>query len=139
MAKIVARHGGTLDKYIGDAMLVFYGAPDSLGERGDAIRCVRMAREMVARAKELGIGTRTGISSGECTVGNFGSELHMGYTIIGKEVNVAARLQGEGEPGEILISGSTYRLIKDDIHCVHKAEIQVKGLRRSVMTYRANE
>jgi class 3 adenylate cyclase len=135
MAEIVARYGGTLDKYIGDAILVFFGAPESLGEREDAIQCVRMAEEMQHRARELGIGIRVGISSGECTAGNFGSELQMSYTIIGREVNVASRLQVESSPGKILISESTFQLIKNDIACTLNAEIQVKGLQRSLLTY----
>jgi len=138
MAIIVTRYGGTLDKYIGDAIMVFFGAPDALGEREDAVRCVEMARAMLSRAEELGIPVRVGISSGECTVGNFGSELQMGFTIIGKEVNVASRLEGESAPGQILISESTYELIKDDVQCTANAEINVKGLQRSLMTYWAD-
>lgn len=135
MAIIVTRYGGTLDKYIGDAILVFFGAPDSEGEREDAVRCVEMARAMLARSKELGIPVRVGISSGECTVGNFGSELQMGFTIIGKEVNVAARLQAASIPDKILISESTYQLIRDDVNCTVNAEINVKGVQRSLATY----
>ena len=135
MAIIVTRFGGTLDKYIGDAIMVFFGAPDSEGERSDAVRCVEMARAMLARSKELGIPVRVGVSSGECTVGNFGSELQMGFTIIGKEVNVAARLQAASAPDQILISESTHQLIHDKVKCTANAEINVKGLQRSLMTY----
>ena len=138
MAKIVAHYSGTLDKYIGDAILVFFGAPDTQGQQKDAIRCVQMARDMLGRAKELGIGVRIGISSGECTVGNFGSELQMNFTIVGKEVNVASRLQGKSSPGQVLLSESTFQLIKDQIDCTPNAEIQVKGLQRSLMTYWAD-
>ncbi len=135
MAIIVARFGGTLDKYIGDAIMVFFGAPDSEGEHSDAVRCVEMARAMLARSRELGIPVRVGISSGECTVGNFGSELQMGFTIVGKEANVAARLQDASAPDRVLISESTYRLVGDDVRCTPNAEINVKGVQRSLMTY----
>lgn len=135
MAIIVTRYGGTVDKYMGDAIMVFFGAPDTRGQRQDAVRCVEMARAMLARCKELGIPVRVGISSGECTVGNFGSELQMGFTIVGKEVNVAARLQGASAPDKILISESTHRLICDDVDCTPNDEITVRGLQRSMMTY----
>ena len=76
-----------------------------------------------------------GISTGECTVGNFGSFDRMDYTIIGKEVNVASRLEGLGAPGRILISESTYQLVKDEVACQSHGTIQVKGFESSLMTY----
>jgi class 3 adenylate cyclase len=138
MAIIINRFGGTLDKYIGDAIMVFFGAPDSEGESEDAVRCVQMARAMLSRSRELGIPVRVGISSGECTVGNFGSDLQMGFTIVGKEANVAARLQTASAPGRILISRSTFDLIHESERCRPNAEICVKGLQRSLMTYWVN-
>lgn len=135
MARIVIKHGGTLDKYIGDAVMVFFGDPNSQGVREDALACVKMAQEMIFRTKIMGLDIRIGISTGECTVGNFGSFDRMDYTIIGKEVNVAARLEGTAEPGRILISETTYDLVKDEIDCEPHGNIQVKGLERSLMTY----
>lgn len=135
MSQVVMRYGGTLDKYIGDEVMVFFGDPASLGAREDAIQCVRMALDMQRHARSMGIDIRVGISTGECTVGNFGSDRRMDYTIIGKEVNVASRLEGVAGTGRILISESTYELVRHDIPCEPRGTIQVKGLDRSLMTY----
>lgn len=135
MSRIVIKYGGTLDKYIGDAVMIFFGGPTSRGLIEDAIQCVKMAQEMIFRTKTMGLDIRIGISTGECTVGNFGSFDRMDYTIIGKEVNVASRLEGLAAPGRILISESTYQLVKNEVVCGPHGTIQVKGLERSLMTY----
>ncbi len=135
MTSIVMQYSGTLDKYIGDAIMVFFGDPLSSGEQADAITCVRMALAMQAKTKMLNIDIRIGINSGECTVGNFGSVDRMEYTIIGKEVNLAARLESNSSVGNILISDSTYALIKDEIACEKRGTIRVKGIDRDIMTY----
>ncbi len=135
MAGIALHHGGTLDKFIGDAVLVFFGDPKSRGISEDALDCVRMAMAMQRRAKELGIDIRIGISSGDCTVGNFGSEDRMEYTIVGKVVNIAYRLQESAKPGRILLGRPTYELVKDQVRCEPRGEIHVKGIERDLMTY----
>ncbi|NRB41492.1 MAG: adenylate/guanylate cyclase domain-containing protein [Pseudomonadales bacterium] len=135
MAAVAIRYGGTLDKFIGDAVMVFFGDPQTEGEENDAVKCVKMAIEMQKQAKKIGMNIRIGINSGECLVGNFGSDLHMEYTIIGSAVNLAARLESHCEAGEILISQASYRLVKDQIACVKHGGIQVKGFDQSVMTY----
>ena len=135
MTEIAIRYGGTLDKYIGDAVMIFFGDPSSLGSKEDAIQCVKMAKDMLFQAKLLGVDVRIGINTGECTVGNFGSADRMDYTIIGKEVNVAARLETAAQPGKILLSEFTYDLVKEEIPCEPRGEIQVKGIARPLMTY----
>ena len=98
MAEVVLKHGGTLDKFIGDAVLVFFGDPETKGVAEDAVACVRMAlemkeaivelnREWLAKGIRQGFEVRMGISTGFSTVGNFGSDERMDYTIIGKQVN----------------------------------------------------
>ncbi len=139
MTSIAMEYQGTLDKYIGDAIMVFFGDPLSSGEQADALACVRMALAMQAKARMLDIGVRIGISSGECTVGNFGSMDRMEYTIIGKEVNLASRLESNSRVGNILISDSTYALVKDKIACQKRGMIRMKGINRDVMTYWAKE
>ncbi len=100
------QHGGTVDKFIGDAILVFFGDPETKGAVEDAKACLRMAMDMQRRLGELkakwrGEGTeepflvRMGINTGFCNVGNFGSNDRMDYTIIGAEANLAARLQSD--------------------------------------------
>ncbi len=146
MSEIALRYGGTIDKYMGDAIMIFFGDPESKGEREDAIACVTMAIEMRERMKYLrrkweeeGISNalqiRIGINTGHCTVGNFGSENRLDYTIIGGNVNLASRLETGAEPNQILISYETYALIKDKIDCEPKGEIHVKGIARVIKTY----
>jgi class 3 adenylate cyclase len=95
MSKIAVQYGATIDKYVGDAILMFFGDPDSRGVKEDALACVKMALAMQKRMAELadiwrasGIETplrcRIGIHTGYCTVGNFGSEDRMDYTIVGR-------------------------------------------------------
>jgi class 3 adenylate cyclase len=146
MARIVSRHGGTLDKFIGDAVMAFFGDPESRGLREDAIACLEMAwdmRETVARLagewREHGIGgefqVRMGISTGYCTVGNFGSESRMEYTIIGNTVNLAERIETAAQPGEILISDATHELVRSHFECVEREPLRVKGFHKTIRTY----
>lgn len=146
MSKIALDHGGTIDKYIGDAIMIFFGDPESLGEKEDALACVKMAIDMRNRLSEmrrewdvLGVTTplrvRMGINTGFCTVGNFGSEERLDYTIVGGAVNLASRLEGAADTDEILISQDTFSLIKEKIACRPKSEITVKGIAYPVRTY----
>lgn len=146
MAGVVLRHGGTLDKFMGDAVLVFFGDPESRGVEQDALACVQMAVEMKDALAELnrewerrgigrGFAVRMGITTGFCTVGNFGSEQRLAYTIMGNQVNLASRLQAVAHPGEILIAQETWLLVRDTFECVAKEPIQVKGFDRPVLTY----
>src|SRR5499427_3430850 len=146
MSKIALQFGGTIDKYVGDAILIFFGDPETKGVKGDALACVKMAIAMRKRMRELesvwrvsGIEKpprcRTGINTGFCTVGNFGSDDRMDYTIIGSGVNLACRLEQMAPPGEILMSYETYALVKDEICCEERGHINVKGISHSVATY----
>ncbi len=135
MANIALKYGGTVDKFIGDAVMVFFGDPETLGDEKDATKCVQMAREMIEAAKRVNVGIRIGINTGFCTVGNFGSEARMDYTIIGPPVNLSARLESNSEPNRIQISDTTYHLIKDEIKCEKRGDIRVKGIDRDIETY----
>ncbi|RZJ12458.1 MAG: guanylate cyclase, partial [Haliea sp.] len=146
MSAIAADYGATLDKFIGDAIVIFFGDPHSLGVREDALQCVRMAIAMQKRMDELrdrwrGMGInkafeiRIGINSGFCDVGNFGSELRMEYTIIGREVNLAARLEQAAEPGEILISSETHALVQGDIGADARDPVMAKGFSEPIPVY----
>jgi class 3 adenylate cyclase/phosphoglycerate-specific signal transduction histidine kinase len=146
MSKIALLYGGTIDKYVGDAILIFFGDPETQGVKADALACVRMAIAMRDRMRELsGVWRvsglekpprcRTGINTGFCTVGNFGSEDRMDYTIIGGGVNLACRLEQMAPPGEILISYETYAHVKDEVCCEEHGHINVKGISHPVATY----
>lgn len=146
MSQIAAEYGATLDKFIGDAIVIFFGDPHTLGIRQDAAQCVNMAVAMQKRMGELqahwrsmGIDKafeiRIGINSGFCDVGNFGSPLRMEYTIIGREVNLAARLEQAAEAGEILISSETYALVQGSIQADAREPILVKGFAQPIGNY----
>ena len=147
MSEIALAHGATVDKYVGDAIVIFFGDPETLGVKEDAVACVTMALAMRKRMRELEgmwmeaglerpLQCRMGISTGLCTVGNFGSEARMDYTIIGGGVNLAARLETACPANEILISYETYAHVKDQIECQEEGHIEVKGMSHPVSTHR---
>ncbi|MCB0220894.1 MAG: adenylate/guanylate cyclase domain-containing protein [Chrysiogenetes bacterium] len=146
MSDIAESFGGTIDKFVGDAVVIFFGAPEPMEEKEQALRAVRMALAMQARMGELskkwyesGIQTpfeiRVGINTGAATVGDFGSEGRMDYTAIGTQVNLAARLESQCTPGKVLISHATWGLVHDEIACTPRGEIQVKGIHYPVKVY----
>jgi class 3 adenylate cyclase/HAMP domain-containing protein len=146
MSQIALRHGATIDKFIGDAVLAFFGDPESKGAKEDALACVTMALEMRSRIRELqkewnsqGVAEpfhiRMGINTGFCTVGNFGSLDRMDYTIIGSQVNLANRLEAAADTDQILISYETYALIKDAVYCERREPVVAKGISEPVQTY----
>jgi class 3 adenylate cyclase len=146
MSAIALKHGGTVDKFIGDAMVIFFGDPETKGTVEDAKACLNMATEMQRRLAELNVkwrsaGTeqpfrvRIGINTGFCNVGNFGSLDRMDYTAIGADVNLAARLQSIAEPGHIVISYETYALVRDIVAARALPQISVKGISHMVVPY----
>ena len=143
MTRIAEHHGGTVDKFIGDAVMVFFGDPSSRGAQEDAYQCVAMAVAMQKRIHLLrqrwrkeGINQtleiRVGINTGYVTVGNFGTETRMDYTILGTDVNLASRLESAARPGHILISDATWELVKDRVQATSVGEINVKGFDRPI-------
>ena len=146
MSKLALKHGGTIDKFVGDSIMVFFGDPNTQGARKDALNAVSMAIAMRKHMKVLrqqwraqGITNpleiRMGLNTGYCTVGNFGADTRMDYTIIGREVNLASRLESAADAGEILISHETYALVKDAVMCRDKGQIGVRGFSRPVQIY----
>ena len=124
-ALVVDKHGGTLDKYLGDALMALFGAPFSAGVEEDAVRAVAAAVDMrhavasLAREKPeyRDVKMRFGINSGKVVAGMIGSERRLEYTVIGDTVNVASRLESTGEPGRILIGETTWTRVKDRFEC----------------------
>ncbi|MGH6728349.1 MAG: PAS-domain containing protein [Pseudolabrys sp.] len=147
MSAIALEHGATIDKFIGDAIMLFFGDPETKGAREDAIACVKMAiamqqrmRDLQAEWRERGqehvFQLRIGINTGFCTVGNFGSDDRVDYTIIGNEVNLAARLQSHADLGGILLAHETCSLVKDVVLAEETGTITVKGFSTPVRTHR---
>tara|TARA_A100001015_G_scaffold185186_1_gene206050 strand:- start:2949 stop:4232 length:1284 start_codon:yes stop_codon:yes gene_type:complete len=146
MTTIAVKSGGTIDKFIGDAIMVFFGDPETEGEVQDALKCVEMAILMRQRVEELqkhwkkmgvtnGLGIRMGISTGFCTVGNFGSDLRLDYTVLGSPVNLAARLQSAADRNGILIDENTNNLINDIVQTEKNNTITPKGFVRPIDTF----
>lgn len=146
MSKIAEEHGATIDKFIGDAIVAFFGDPETKGSKEDARACVRMALAMQKRLAELGehwsrqglehpFKARMGINTGYCNVGNFGSDARMDYTIIGAEANLAARLESIAEPGGIVMSYETYAHARDIVEATPGEPVRMKGIARQVVPY----
>ncbi len=146
MAKIAIKHNGTIDKFMGDGIMVIFGDARSEGLKGDCLRCLSMAIEMRKKMKELQsvwfnqgikkpLSIRMGINTGFCTVGSFGTSHYMDYTVLGTHVNLASRLEAAADPGEILVSHETWSLIRDLIICRDKGEIKAKGFSHLIRVY----
>ena len=142
MTKIIHQYDGTLNKIIGDGLLVFYGDPIPMADH--AQRAVMMAIDMQKKVVELkdewleyghDFGVGIGINTGYMTVGNIGSDIHKDYTVIGNQVNVASRLESLAKAGQILVSQRTYSKVKSLVEVEKVGAIQVKGLRDPVVTY----
>jgi adenylate cyclase len=146
MSHIALEYGGTVDKFVGDAILIFFGDPESKGVEQDAQAALRMAIEMQSRLQELNtkwcregleqpLRVRMGINSGFCDVGNFGSSQRMDYTVIGAEANLASRLSSFAEPGSIVVSYETYALVREIALAHALPPVPVKGISREVIPY----
>ena len=146
MSAIACKWGGTIDKFIGDCLMIFFGDPEFTNDKDHAIRCVNMAMEMQEKMKELRQGwrkmaydeplnIRIGINTGWATVGNFGSEDRLNYTALGSAVNLASRIESACAPDKITISHTTRLLIEDEIDCQPKGEIEVKGFPEPIKIY----
>ena len=142
MTLIANKHGAVLDKFIGDGMVCFFGEPNSRGARQDALDCIAMAIDMRREMRTLrqkwrlmgfeGLYIRIGITTGYCHVGNFGSNNRLSYTLIGKEANLAARLESSAGKDEILVSESTYDYICHNYECHHAGAFKLKGFDNKV-------
>ncbi|NAR57142.1 adenylate/guanylate cyclase domain-containing protein [Acinetobacter haemolyticus] len=149
MTEIAKQYEATVDKFMGDAILIFFGDPNSQGSEQDAKSCVEMAIAMRQQMKLLrerwkkmgypALHIRMGISTGYCHVGNYGASHRMAYTIVGRDVNLAARLQSAAEVDEILIADDTHQLIKNEFLCVPKVPIYLKGIQGPVKTWQVME
>lgn len=150
MTNIAIECGGTIDKFIGDAILVFFGDPETQGDAEDALRCVEMAVRMQERVEQLqsfwkkngvanGLRVRMGIATGYCTVGNFGSDQRLDYTVLGSPVNLAARLQGLADPKKIVLDQNTLSLVEAHVKVEAKGEFVPRGFVRPVQYFELSE
>ena len=146
MNRLCARWGGTLDQFIGDAIVIFFGAPRSKGAQADARNAVGMALEMQERLAALRVKwaeeglspplhVRMGLATGFATVGNFGSDSRLHYTAIGNAVNAAARIQALADKDSILIDADTQALVQDNLSCVTRDTVTLRGRQHPVQLY----
>ncbi len=143
MTDIVMEHKGVVDKYIGDGLMVFFGAPDHQPDH--ALRCVKAAIEMQHKCRELKekwvkdglfpLMIRIGINTGEVVVGNFGSTLRLSYTVLGSDVNLANRLESNAPVEGIMIARRTHELIAGQIPALPHEPIHVKGIDALIEVY----
>ncbi|MFH1240716.1 MAG: adenylate/guanylate cyclase domain-containing protein [Pseudomonadota bacterium] len=142
MIKVVHHYDGTLNKIVGDGLLIFFGDPIPMEDHAE--RAVRMAIHMQEKVRELKeqwlqydleLEVGIGINTGFVTIGNIGSDRHRDHTVIGNQVNVAARLESEAKAGQILISQRTYSRVKGTLEVEEVGEITVKGISYPVKTY----
>lgn len=149
MTTIANKHNAVLDKFIGDGMVCFFGEPQSRGIRQDALDCVAMAIDMRREMRTLrhkwrlmgidGLYVRIGISTGYCHVGNFGSNNRLSYTIIGREANLAARLEEHAGQDEILISQATYDYVCYDYDCQFASSHNLKGFDHIIHAWKVSD
>jgi len=144
MTSVVFRNGGTLDKFIGDAIMAVWGNVRSFGMAQDTKDCVRAALAMRRELRQLnqkwreegrmGLGMGIGINQGEVIVGNIGSHERMDPTVIGDSVNLASRLEGLTRiyGVDILVGASAAELARDEVHIRSVARVQVKGKSKPV-------
>ncbi len=143
MEEQVFRHGGTLDKYTGDGMMVLFGAP--LEQPDHAARAVQAALAMQQAAAEVSrqrgdvqweVAYGIGITTGPAVVGHIGSKRRLDYTAIGDTVNLAARIEGKAPPGTILINRATCEAVKDIAVVEELGPVTVKGKAKPIVVYR---
>lgn len=143
MTTIIFKYEGTIDKFMGDAIMAVYGAPIEMSDHAE--RAVLAAIEMSEKMKELQakwkmegkreVNIGIGINTGEVVVGNIGSNERMEYTSIGDNVNLTQRLESVAEKGQILISAATYELVKHKVNATMLDPIKVKGKVEKVISY----
>ena len=143
MTRIIFDYRGTFDKFIGDSIMAYFGAPMSHGD--DVLRSVQAAIAMQDNIKVLQqqwkeeglptLGLGVGVSTGEVIFGNVGSKHLMNYTIIGDTVNVAQRLEETAANGQILISDATYQVVKDQVRVANLPSLILRGKDKPLVPY----
>jgi adenylate cyclase len=144
--KVIFKYSGTLDKFVGDEVMAFFGAPGNKHVNDHALVAVRTAIEIQEKMRELRekwsqekkqvLQIGIGINTGEMVVGNMGSADRMDYTIIGDNVNLGARLCSAAGKEEIIISESTYDMVASQINAEKLEPISVKGKAKPISIYR---
>ena len=146
MSEVVESQGGVVTEFAGDGLMAIFGAPEALEPEEQVRRALSAANAMHARLADLNktwfrlgieqpLRVRIGINTGMLSVGTFGSDGRATYTAIGLQMNVAARIQAQCEPGGILLSSASWHLVKDTVECDPLGEVTVKGVHFPISIY----
>ncbi len=146
MSDVVEGQGGVVTEFAGDGLMAIFGAPEAFEPEEQVRRALSAANAMHARLAELNtswfrlgieqpLRVRIGINTGMLSVGTFGSDGRATYTAIGLQMNVAARIQAQCEPGGILLSSASWHLVNDTVECDPLGEVTVKGVHFPISIY----
>ena len=146
MSAVVEGEGGVITEFAGDGLMAIFGAPEQIEPAVQVQRALAVAEAMHQRLAELNdswfrlgieqpLKVRIGINTGVLSVGTFGSDGRATYTAIGLQMNIAARIQAQCEPGSTLLSSSSWHLVKDDVTCDPLGEVTVKGVHFPISIY----
>lgn len=146
MSDIAERHGASINQFIGDGIMIFFGAPETTDDRDNAKRAVRMALEMqesmvtlndawLQRGGRRNFQVRIGVNTGYASVGDYGSPGRKVYSAIGVQVNLAARIESQCRPGKVLVSDTTWALVADEFVGSDMGEVELKGIHYPVRVY----
>jgi adenylate cyclase len=142
MTDVIFKHEGTLDKYIGDAIMAVFGAPNSMEDH--AFRAVSTGLEMLERLEVLNASRedpfrfdiRIGINTGKAVAGDIGSIKRMEYTVLGNTVNIAARIESMAcKPLQVVVGQQTYDAVHDQFICQPLGPIRLKGISEETIVY----
>lgn len=150
LSEIIERHGGTLNEFAGDGVMAIFGAPDELTPADQVLAAVAAARDLQSSLPEWSrewyehgitedLRARVGINTGTISVGTFGSAVRATYTGIGLQTNIAARIQAQAKPGTILLSNTSWHLVKDSVLCEPRGQVAVKGVHFPIHLYECME
>ena len=144
MLYVVEKYGGDVDKFVGDAIMVVFGAP--VAHKDDPERAVRAALEMqeaietidpiLAKGEYIKVRMSIGVNTGEIVALNMGTDERMEYTVMGDNVNLSARLESVANATEVIISDRTHKYIKDIFEFETLEPVSVKGKKEPIQIYK---
>ena len=143
MTEVILRHGGTIDEFIGDAILVLFGAPGAMADHAaNAVACAIEMQQAMPEVNDLNqrdglpqVTTGIAVNSGEVVVGNIGSEMRAKYGVVGHNVNFTARIESETEGGQILVSDRTREIIGERLEIGGTQRIRPRGFDQEVQVH----
>jgi len=147
MAEIIFSYGGTVDKFMGDGIVAFFGDPIDMPDHTE--KCIRAGISMQKKARllaekwkpiiDIDLNVRIGINTGKVIVGNLGSKTRIEYTVIGSAVNLAQRMEGSAPINNILVTAEVKERVKDKFKFKERMDVTVKGYDKNIEAYVVND